>query len=254
MEKINQFSLQRFMLLMQRYMMFNHKTILIGTGAIAGTIMVIGLLQAYFTDGHFNLNALVTTGQVFVFITGLILTSMSYNEIHTPARSQFYLTLPATTSEKLFSHWLLTSVVYILLAHILLSLVLFLTNVISSVAWGSQITFFNPFTQSNLTQMGAYIVAHSAFFLGALYFRQNNFLKTLLSLFVISMAFNVLAVGFMYLLFGSMGFQGSELESMNPGLFSAFDTYAPYILKSFYVAVVLFCLAVSYFRLKEREV
>jgi hypothetical protein len=254
MEKINQFSMQRFMLLMKRYLMFNHKTLLIGLGAIAGTLMVIGLLQVVITRGNFNLSALLTTGQIFVFVSGLILTSLSYNEIHVSARSQFYLTLPATTAEKLFSTWLITSIVYIVVANILLSLVLLLTNAIAAVGWGSPISFFNPFTYSNLTMMGSYLVAQSIFFLGALYFRQNNFLKTLLSLFVLSMVLNIIAVTIMYLLFGRTGVHGGDFEMMNPGLFGFLRGYGTLMVRTFSAAVVLFCLTVSYFKLKEREV
>jgi hypothetical protein len=38
---------------------------------------------------------------------------------------------------------------------------------------------------------GIYLVTHSVFLLGATYFRKNNFLKTLLALFLISLALNI---------------------------------------------------------------
>jgi hypothetical protein len=254
MEKINQFSIQRFMLLMKRYLLFNTKTLLIGAGAISGTLLVIGLLQAYFSGANFRIDALVTTGQVFIFVSGLILTSLSYNEIHTPARSQFYLTLPATTAEKLFSNWFLTSIGFIIAANALLWLTVFLTSVVSATAWGSSLSFYNPLTKVNITQIASYLVANSIFFLGAIYFRQNNFLKTLLSLFVISMAFNVIAALYMYLLFGTAGIQGSEMEMVSPNLIRFMQENAANLLKLFLATIVVFSLTVSYFRLKEREV
>ncbi len=254
MEKINQFSLQRFTLLMQRYIMFNSKTWLIGIGAISGVMLVIGLITAYFSQGYFDVRSLVNTGQTIIFIGGFIITSMAYNEIHTPARSQFYLTLPATTAEKLFSHWLITSILFVLISNVLLSLVLLLANAIGYVAWAVPINMFNPFTQANLQLMAIYVVVQSIFFLGALYFRKNNFLKTILSVFVIAMALNLIAILFAWLLFGQTSFDGN-FHSINPEMGSYFEITLPKIMKTiFYIVLVPFCLVVSYFKLKEREV
>jgi hypothetical protein len=255
MEKINQFSMQRFILLMQRYLMFNSKTWLIGAGAIAGTLIVIALLQTYFAGGRFNLAGLVNTGQTFIFISGLIITSMAYNEIHVPARSQFFLTLPATTSEKLLSHWLITSVLFIIIANVLLTLILLLPNLVAAAAWNSPISVFNPFTQANLRLMSIYVVIQSIFFLGAIYFRHNNFLKTILSLFVISIIVNIIGFIIMYLAFGATGFQGNNFELVDPDFAFSMERIFPLTMKIiFYAIIVPFCLVVSYFKLKEREV
>jgi hypothetical protein len=254
MEKINQFSLQRLLLLMQRYLTFNSKTWLIGIGAISGVLIIISLLQAYFSQGLFDVRSLATTGQVMIFIGGFVITSMAYNEIHTPARSQFYLTLPATTAEKLFSNWLITSVIFILIANILLALVLALANGIANLAWSASFNLFNPFTNENLKLMGIYIVTQSIFFLGALQFRKNNFLKTILSLFVISMVINIIAGLFAYLLFGTDGMH-MDAQTMSPDLSHMFETIFPKVMKTiFYMVLVPFFLLVSYFKLKEREV
>jgi hypothetical protein len=254
MEKINQFSLQRLLLLMQRYITFNSKTWLIGIGAISGVLIIISLLQAYFSQGHFDIRSLVNTGQVMIFIGGFVITSMAYNEIHTPARSQFYLTLPATTAEKLFSTWLITSVIFILVANILLALVLGLANGVANLAWSSPINLFNPFTIDNLKLMGIYVVTQSIFFLGALQFRKNNFLKTILSIFVIAMVLNIITILFAYLLFGTDGLH-LDAQTMSPNLSNIFENIFPKVMKTiFNVVLGPFFLLVSYFKLKEREV
>ncbi len=254
MEKINQFSAQRFLLLIKRYLLFNAKTWLIGLGATSGVMIVIGVIQAYISDYGYNVSALATTGQVIIYVGGFILTSMAYNEIHTPARSQFYLTLPATTTEKLFSQWLITSVFFVLVANLLLSVVLLIGNLIGNIAWSVPFDIFNPFTKGNLELMLIYIITQSIFFLGALYFRKNNFLKTILSLFVIGTALNIITVLFALLLFGTDGMQ-IESGMMDMQFTVWLEETFPVAMKIlFYGVLAPFCLVVSYFKLKEREV
>jgi len=254
MEKINQFSAQRFLLLIKRYLMFNAKTWLIGLGAVSGVMIVIGVIQAYVSGFNYQIAPLVTTGQVIIFIGGFVLTSMAYNEIHTPARSQFYLTLPATTTEKLFSQWLITSVLFVLLANVLLSVVLLIGNLIGNIAWSVPFDVFNPFSLANMEIMLIYIITQSIFFLGAIYFRKNNFLKTILSLFVIGTVLNIITVLFALLIFGT---EGLQIESgMMDMQFSVWleETFPIAMKILFYGVLAPFCLVVSYFKLKEREV
>jgi hypothetical protein len=217
-------------------------------------MIVVSLLQAYFSTGYFNVSALVTTGQTFIFVGGFILTSMAYNEIHTPARSQFYLTLPATTAEKLFSSWFITSIVYVIVTNLVLWFVLLLSNSIAHLAWATPWDIYNPFAPTYTQLMAIYMATQSVFFLGALYFRKNNFMKTILSLFVISMIINVITVVFAYLIFGTPGIH-TDMEAMDPGFGYSFMTTLPKIMKGlFYGVLAPFCLVVSYFTLKEREV
>lgn len=254
MEKINQFSVQRFILLMKRYIIFNSKTLLIGLGALSGVMIFISLLQTYFAGGIFNLQALTQTGQTIIYIGGFILTSMVFKELHSPARSQFYLTLPATTSEKLFSSWILSSIGFIVAANVALSLVLLLSNGLASLIWSSSVGLFNPFSNQSIQAMSVFIVLQSIFFLGAIYFRKNNFLKTILSLFVISFIINIIVALFMYILFGQMGV-GGNMENMPADFIITMESTVPKMARiAFYGIIAPLCLLIAYFRLKEREV
>ena len=252
MEKINQFSVQRLFLLMKRHSVMNAKTWLIGLGALSGVLIIIALIQSY-SNGFYNLSTLVTLGTVFIFIAGFIVTSATYNELHTPARGQFYLILPANTLEKLLSNWLLSSILYVLAAFIILSGVLGITTLLSSWIFNTDIAFFNPFTNDNMEIMGQYIVVQSIFFLGALYFRKNNFPKTLLSIFVILFGLSIL-MGFLgWIILGEFN-QISE-ENLPESNFVFFTETLPQIAKIiFWWITAPFFLLVSYFKLKEREV
>ncbi|MFW6248884.1 MAG: hypothetical protein ACOC4J_03850 [Bacteroidota bacterium] len=254
MEKINQFSMKRFILIMNRYVTFNLKSWLIALGALMGIIIIVGLLNVYQSGGINILEPISVVGTVLVMISGFILTSMTYSELHTPAKSQFFLTLPATTSEKLFAHWLVTSVVYILLANLLVSLAVLIYTSVSMLLWNSNFVFFNPFTIGNLELMGIYVIVHSIFFLGAIHFRKNNFMKTILSVFVIATIINIVVVSVSYLFVGTTNFEMSG-EGSNPELIHFIENTLPMVGKIFlYGLLAPFCLLVSFYKLKEREV
>ncbi len=230
----------------------NLKTWLIGFGAISGILIVSTLLQSYAT-GFFNVGSLSSTGISFIFIAGYLVTSMAYNEIHTPARGQFYLILPANTFEKLLSNWLLTSVIYILVAQVLLSLVLIISGLLSALIFSTQIEFYNPFTEAGFKNMGIYVVTQSIFFLGALYFRKNNMLKTLLSLFVIIVVISTVSGLFGWIILGE--FNQINEENLPPQRLELFTDTIPQIARVlFWGLTAPFFLIVSYFKLKEREV
>jgi hypothetical protein len=182
------------------------------------------------------------------------LTSNAYKEIHTPARSLFYLTLPATTSEKLFSNWLLTSLIYIVAANLLLMVVILIVNLIGMLLWSLPLNVFNPFSHDNIRLMSIYMVINSVFFLGSLAFRKNNMLKTILALFIIQIAFSAIIGLVAWLIFGQAGFH-YQGENTNSGLQTLITQVLPRALEiAFYALIIPFCLLVSYFKLKEREV
>lgn len=254
MEKINQFSMKRFLLIMNRYVTFNLKTWIIALGALMGIIIIVGLLNVYFSDGINILEPISVLAAVLVMTCGFILTSMTYSELHTPAKSQFFLILPATTSEKLFAHWMVTAVVYILIANLLVSLSVLIYTGISMVLWNSNFVFFNPFTIQNLELMGIYIVVQSVFFLGAIHFRKNNFMKTILSVFVIGTIINIIIVAISYLFVGNTNIEMSG-DMANPELTHFIENVIPLAGKIFFYGLLApLCLLVSFYKLKEREV
>jgi hypothetical protein len=254
MEKINQFSIQRFLLLIKRNAVLNLKTWLIGFGAISGLLILIAQLQAYQSGGILDINGIAITGLTFIFIGGYLVTSMAYNEIHTPARSQFFLTLPATNAEKLFSHWFLTSFLYVVVATLVLFVILLLSSLLTTLIYGSGIELFRPFSSGNIRLMGIYMVTQSVFFLGAIYFRKNNFLKTVLTAFVLMMLLSTWAGLSMWITFGT-GHFSPDNESLSPAFVNYMENVVPSIAKIVFWGILTpFFLTVSYFTLKEREV
>lgn len=254
MEKNNLFSASRFILLIKRFIILNIKTWAIGLAAATGLIILIAIAQAYLFGISFNYNGLVNFGLVQIFIGGFIVASMAYKELNSPARSQFYLTLPATTLEKLLSHWFVTSILFIVVANILLAFAISLSSVFCNLIWGSAIEYFNPFAIANLKIMATFLVLQSIFFLGATYFRKNNFIKTVLVIFIISQILMVFMIIITFLLFKSGNPYMSE-NIINTEFQLVFEsTFKNLVQIAYFGLLAPFCLLVSYFRLKEREV
>ena len=247
------FSLQRFYLVLRRHMMYNQKTLLVSFAAAGAFLLVVSFLNTFTSRGEFSIETFNILGMVLLFVGGFLLTSRVFNELHTPARGQFFLTLPASNLEKLATAWLVSAPVYTIIALLGLTLVSLLASLLSALAFGSGIMVFNPLTKPVIFMAGIYLVTQSVFLLGAVYFRKNNFMKTLLALFVIQAVISTVLSLVFYLMFGRGGFQLTGEEIM---VFPAFLTeWLPRIMKVvFWGLTAPFFLVVSYVRLKEREV
>jgi hypothetical protein len=120
------------------------------------------------------------------FLGGYVFASQVFGELHSPQRSYTYLTLPVSTAEKLVGSWLLVSLGYVVVYWVVAFLIYVLANLVSDWPHDPQQMFNADFVHSVV----AFLVTQTIFFLGACYFRKNNFLKTLFALFVV-----VLVVG-----------------------------------------------------------
>ena len=110
------------------------------------------------------------------------------------------------------------------------------------------------FFDANLWKIiGIYFAAQPVFFLGAIYFKGYNFLKTLLALFVLSFIHSFFQTIFSLVFFGEMTFNNSFVEANWSGSEEFFLSIL-HILKvvGFYI-LPPFLLIVSYIRFNERE-
>ncbi|HSV89068.1 MAG TPA: hypothetical protein VLH61_10540 [Bacteroidales bacterium] len=254
MENINKFSFYRIWLLIKRNATMNMKTWIIGIGALNGLVIIVSLLQPHDAGVTQQINEIAYAWLIYIFIGGYIITSKTYNELHTPASGQFFLTLPATNGEKLLAHWFLTSVLFLLVANIALFTGLFFSSMLAAIIYGSQIDLFNPFSTANIRLMGFYMVSQSPFLLGAIYFRKNNFLKTLLCVFAVVMLISIWTAFTVWLFFDVTDFT-MFIDTVNQGFDGLNINLLPTAAKVIYWGVVTpFFLTVSYFALKEREI
>lgn len=252
MEKINQFSIGRLALLVKRSFYMNQKSFLISLASLAGTLLTISLLNTYTNNGFFSLDSIVQTGLVTIFIAGYIMSSMAFKELNTPAKGQFYLLLPAKSIEKVTAAWLLTAIGYSIVALLSLSLISGLASLVNHLIFKSQLNMLNPFTPTILKYMAGYVVTQSVFLFGAVYFRKNNFLKTVLGMFVV----NVIMGAWMALLVWIFFAQGNQYIGpetfADPIRMEAIVRWGSQI--AFWGILMPFFFTLSYYTLKEREV
>lgn len=202
----NQFSVSRFQLVLKRFVALNQRTWLIGFLCVAGFLLAIAVLPTmsdmmnvqrpgFIAIRGFTLS-LYTLG-------GLILTSMIFNEVHSPTKAFQFLTLPSTTFEKLVAAWFAGSVIYTVISMVSIVVLSLLIELIKGVNLGIWTPFniFNPFSQDVISSILGFFFYQSIFLLGAVYFKKNNFIKTLLVIIVFVLgALFVLNIGL--LIFG----------------------------------------------------
>ena len=250
-------NIKSLFLFIKRYLFINKNTLSVAFGAAAGVIILILMLAAYQTKS-FNSEILFSTVFPFYFLGGLIFTSSSFKELHDPKSSYSFLTFPVSTFEKLFGIWLSTSVLFSIASIATMYIINILVSVLSSQLFDFQLHIDNIFTLQLFTEVGKYIVIQSIFFLGAIYFRKNNFFKTILTIFVIFTVFAILTGLSGRIIFSDyMGLHSYNLNSDNSSfeLQETIKNTIPQILKfTFWYLCAPFFLIVSYFRLKERQI
>ncbi|MBN1181744.1 MAG: hypothetical protein JXB49_05605 [Bacteroidales bacterium] len=244
------FDLNRFQLFFRRHLFLNYKGMLTAFSAISGALIVIAVLTSI-GSGILDQESFIVISYVSLFLGGAIITSVSFSEMHKPEKSIQYLSLPASAFEKIFSTWLTTTVIFLFVAVAFFYAAWYVASTLAFFLTDSSFVAINFFNAALWKIIGIYFVVQPVFFLGAIYFKGYNFLKTLLALFVISVFQSMFQTLMGLFIFGSPKFFES---SSWDGLGYLEDTLLPIIkIFGFYV-LPTFLLIVSYIRFKEREV
>lgn len=242
----NNFNINRLSNFIQRQVSLNLPPMLIAAGGIFGLLLVISLFSAYFDPT--DVRELKGFYLAAFFIGGFIFTSRIFSELNSPQKSYFYLTLPVSSLEKVVGSWLLSSPIYVVVFSIGILIVYLITGIVAGFNNASIPDMFN---KQYFLVMGVYMVLQTVFFLGAAYFRNYNFLKTLLALFILQVI-----IGLYGGLLAWMFFGGSLQSDDFSGSFQYFvENTIPQIAHIiFWYLLAPFLLVVSYFSLKERQV
>jgi hypothetical protein len=190
----NYFDLSRFWLLLRMELFKSRKGLLLifvisfGLLFFGGLLLDCAIEKKKIFDGH-------PSNYVFnLMIGGFILSSLAFNDLSDRLKRYHYLTLPASTFEKFFCMWLLTSVGWIIAFTIFYTIYTLIANTIGAALF-SDMKFlpFNPLGISSLTTMKSYFVLHGIFLVGAAYFKGYVFPKTLFALILFITASGILA-------------------------------------------------------------
>ncbi len=247
--KSQTFSFARVAAIIMRHATMNLKSYLIAFGATADVLLVI-LFAILYKQHAMDTDAFTSVTSPAVFIGGLVFTSLIFKEIHHPLRSHAFLMLPASTAEKLTAYWLLSSVGFLTACIGIMYIINFILAAAGYFILDVPFFIVNLFTFSAMKFYVSYMVFHSLFLLGAVIFRNLNFLKTIIAAITASIIIGLLTALFIYRLFrNETGPEGNFNFSLITTDFSY--TSLPCALTIAFVAALL---AATYYKLKEKQV
>ncbi len=239
--------INRMFSFIKRQSLLNANATIIGALAIIGALFFISGLVGYFYPQSVTKLKPVYFGTLYIY--GLIRTSNVFSELHNPQRGYAFLTLPVSTAEKLWGSWILSAPVFTFLFSGICIVLYFLACIIG----GRMDAFHKIFDLDNLRGVGFFLIMQSVFFLGAVYFKKNNFMKTVAVFFL----FWLVNVAYIRLLTWPFGMNNTHIY----GNINNVDIIKFKDMMLFWVKDVGLCglfapfmLLVSYFRLKERQI
>jgi hypothetical protein len=252
------FDPKRFALLVRADIQQYSRTVLIGSGIVAAIYFVSTIPPLLFPPHRVDSDFHQGFFPAMLFIAGFLLSAGVFSEIHKPVRNAYFFLLPASLFEKMLVRLLGCGIGFTLIS----VLVYYLFSLISSgiaalYDWGS-FPAFNPFTRDMLLTIAVYLVTHSIFLFGSVYFKKHSFMKTGVSLFALAILLGIFAAIVFRIVYNDY-FQGMCFVD-NLG-FSDYDLPVNfgYTLTSifkyiFWIVLAPLCWVLTYLRLSETEV
>ncbi len=234
------------------------KDYLITMGAAFGLFLLIFIKNAKTGTIHYDRHYGFIS--VMIFLLGLIFTSMAFREAHRKLLNHDWLMLPASTLEKFIEKLIMYTVLFPVVSIILYTLFTFISRFVVEVILGEFFPVFNPFDLEVLRIVKHYVIIQSVFVLGAAWFRSNNFIKTIITLVIISIVLTIFSAAIGWFVFKDyfwalirnydismeMG-AGSQLESFVMRMVSLLQFI-------YFVLLVPVCWFGSWLKLTEVEV
>lgn len=177
---------------------------------------------------------------VTLCLVGFVMTSRSFKELHNPSVTYHYLTLPCSNFERFLSKWLLTAVIF----PVALMMLFFAIAGFCYWVLGAPAHYFDFLYDSNWHRFAKYLIVHSIFFMGAIFFKRYAFMKTLLACSLPSILITLLSGAVLMYSF----------PFWVPATIENFNALSIILFGLFWFALAPFCLIVSYLRLTECEI
>lgn len=249
----NNFSIHRIALLLRRQAFMSSNTLIVAAG-LAAFLLIVLLLTGYNSNEAINDQVFYGITLPMVILGGFIFSSLIFNELQNREKAVFFLSLPATSLEKLVAGWLVSSPIFIVLIYVLLMVVNILSGTLLSLFPGKEFVFIDPFYPPLLNSLGIYMVLQTIFLLGALYFKKNNFFKTVLAIFLVALVCFVWGILMVYLVGGTNNIHMENVDFSEQWR-NFGENVLPYIAKTIFWGITgPFFLFIAWLRLKEREV
>ncbi|MEO1518011.1 MAG: hypothetical protein AAFV95_23515 [Bacteroidota bacterium] len=254
------FNPKRFGQLLRRDLFFASKRVLL-IGAGIFTFLVLFALGSFWHRDNDLMEFHQRFFPIILLAGGILFTSSIFREAHQNQSGQIYLTLPASTLEKLLSKLLLSSVIFCVVVTTAYWLTSLLIGAMGSLIFGIDLPSFVPYDYYNRRFIVLFLILQSFFFLGAISFRRYSWVKTGLTAFVTAIVmvliFALIARLIFWDLFNGWAISRYEVEKVVPS--EGFDNFARFQLRHIlnfllYGVTPLLLWTVSFFKLKEKEI
>lgn len=256
----NTFNPDRFFLLFKKDLIQGYKTLLITAAAVIGATFFLLLVS---TPGEASQEVHMGLFIPMLWAGGLIFTSLVFKEAHSINLIHGWLMTPASRLEKYLQKLLMTTVFFIvaLLAAFFVSTAL--NSLVYLLFFSQRPPLFNPFQSWVWINIGHYLIVQSIFFLGAIWFRKFNFVKTVLTINVLQTAIVIvlgLIAGLVYWTPIREAAQGNGFFFMEAGqiMTMKFSQINPMLITTakiiYFGLFAPFFWFVSWLRMKEVEV
>ena len=195
---------------------------------------------------------------LIVFGWGPIAASHSFRELNNKSQNEAYLLLPASALEKMLSRLVLTIVIFPIYALVLVTLIAWLTSALRAALFGIGGPLFLPLEGFNPYILGLFLLHQSMFFLGAAWFQNHHFVRTILTLGIGSIGL-VILIGVLIRIFLPELSDGGIGINIDPrdlaGVYSSVVGPLIAILKFVgFVVLPVFCWYVAWLRITETQV
>ncbi|MBD3391978.1 MAG: hypothetical protein GF410_08155 [Chitinivibrionales bacterium] len=249
-----QINARRLALLMRNDILSQSRPILLTAGAAFSFLFVAWGISLFTGHSHdfypFFFGATVLMG-------GIVLTSLSFSELHHGLKGIAYLTLPGSLVEKYISKLVLTSVGFAGATVVFFYLFSLVAALIARLAFGNSMPVFDVTADGIAGYLITFLTIHPLVFFGGIYFKRLALVKTLLCVFSF-----LIGLGIVMLFVGWPLFAGIDGAVAMHNLFSNLSEFfrvhgralaaAGKMLTRFVMPV--FFIGLGYLRLTEYEV
>jgi hypothetical protein len=239
------FTFSRVAQLIRLDLVANKSAIYIAAATIAALLFLFNLVSP---DNIYTVSREPTLYYLILFLGGIGITHVAFKDLHDKKRTYLFLTVPASTLEKFLCRWFLTSFGFVAATLLLYTFIYWIIGLFVAIIYHQELVLFNPLRHNShiLFYSSCYFFWHSLFFLGAIYFKKNQFLKTVFSFCMSLIALTILVFILTAFLCHPIFFMGVFWRH-----FGVYNLYHWSFL--FFTAVTIMFWLTSYQRLKEHE-
>ena len=251
--------IKRMRYLARRDLINGWRATAVASGAVAGSMFLIVILQVLF-EGRKSMDySSFLMGTLVIW--GCICASLAFSSLHDKTKNETYLLLPASSLEKTLVRLLSVSVSLPVFIMILISIASIITEAVTLLFFQIPFAPLNPFQGMYLKVIGYVIIVQSVFFLGAAWFKKAHLIKTVFTLILFSIVLGLVGA-FVFRIFFASYFEGFytprsihfDIETLMRSRYPALmDTLVVFGKVFFYGLLAPFCWVVAWLRVKETQ-